>query len=112
MSSPFRGFLACHRQRQTALVSASTGDEAGLREAAVRWGLAVGIPQLVGTPEQVADQLESIWRETGCHGFNLTPTITPSSIEEFVDEVVPILQRRGIFRTEYAGETFRENLLN
>ena len=49
-----------------------------LREAAVRWGLAVGIPQLVGTPEQVADQLESIWRETGCHGFNLTPTITPS----------------------------------
>ncbi len=83
-----------------------------LREAAVRWGLAVGIPQLVGTPEQVADQLEAIWRETGCHGFNLTPTITPSSVEEFVDEVVPILQRRGIFRREYAGETFRENLLN
>ncbi len=83
-----------------------------LREAAVRWGLAVGIPQLVGTPEQVADQLEAIWRETGCHGFNLTPTITPSSVEEFVDEVVPILQRRGIFRTEYAGKTFRENLLN
>jgi FMN-dependent oxidoreductase (nitrilotriacetate monooxygenase family) len=83
-----------------------------LREAAIRWGLAVGIPQIVGTPEQVADQLEAIWRETGCHGFNLTPTITPSSVEEFVDEVVPILQRRGIFRKEYAGETFRENLLN
>jgi FMN-dependent oxidoreductase (nitrilotriacetate monooxygenase family) len=83
-----------------------------LREAAIRWGLAVGIPQIVGTPEQVADQLEAIWRETGCHGFNLTPTITPSSVEEFVDEVVPILQRRGIFRTEYAGETFRDNLLN
>ena len=83
-----------------------------LREAAIRWGLAVGIPQIVGTPGQVADQLEAIWRETGCHGFNLTPTITPSSVEEFVDEVVPILQRRGIFRTEYAGETFRENLLN
>jgi len=83
-----------------------------LREAAVRWGLAVGMPQLVGTPEQVADQLEAIWRETGCHGFNITPTITPSSVEEFVDEVVPILQRRGIFRTAYAGETFRANLLN
>jgi alkanesulfonate monooxygenase SsuD/methylene tetrahydromethanopterin reductase-like flavin-dependent oxidoreductase (luciferase family) len=83
-----------------------------LREAAVRWGLAVGMPQLVGTPEQVADQLEAIWRETGCHGFNVTPTITPSSVEEFVDEVVPILQRRGIFRTAYAGETFRDNLLN
>jgi alkanesulfonate monooxygenase SsuD/methylene tetrahydromethanopterin reductase-like flavin-dependent oxidoreductase (luciferase family) len=83
-----------------------------LREAAVRWGLAVGMPQLVGTPEQVADQLEAIWRDTGCHGFNITPTITPSSVEEFVDEVVPILQRRGIFRTAYAGETFRDNLLN
>lgn len=83
-----------------------------LREAAVRWGLAVGMPQLVGTPEQVADQLEAIWRETGCHGFNVTPTITPSSAEEFVDEVVPILQRRGLFRTGYAGETFRDNLLN
>jgi alkanesulfonate monooxygenase SsuD/methylene tetrahydromethanopterin reductase-like flavin-dependent oxidoreductase (luciferase family) len=83
-----------------------------LREAAVRWGLAVGMPQLVGTPEQVADQLEAIWRETGCHGFNVTPTITPSSVEEFVDEVVPILQRRGIFRTAYAGDTFRDNLLN
>jgi alkanesulfonate monooxygenase SsuD/methylene tetrahydromethanopterin reductase-like flavin-dependent oxidoreductase (luciferase family) len=70
------------------------------------------MPQLVGTPEQVADQLEAIWHETGCHGFNLTPTITPSSVEEFVDEVVPILQRRGIFRTAYAGETFRDNLLN
>jgi alkanesulfonate monooxygenase SsuD/methylene tetrahydromethanopterin reductase-like flavin-dependent oxidoreductase (luciferase family) len=83
-----------------------------LREAAIRWGLAVGMPQLVGTPEQVADQLVAIWRETGCHGFNVTPTITPSSVEEFVDEVVPILQRRGVFRTAYAGETFRDNLLN
>jgi long-chain alkane monooxygenase len=83
-----------------------------LREAAIRWGLAVGMPQLVGTPEQVADQLEAIWRETGCHGFNVTPTVTPSSVEEFVDEVVPILQRRGIFRTAYSGETFRDNLLN
>lgn len=83
-----------------------------LREAAARWGLAAGMPQLVGTPEQVADQLETIWRETGCHGFNITPTITPSSVEEFVDEVVPILQRRGIFRTAYEGATFRDNLLN
>lgn len=83
-----------------------------LRQAAIRWGLAVGMPQLVGTPEQVADQLEAVWRETGCHGFNVTPTITPSSVEEFVNEVVPLLQRRGIFRTEYEGETFRDNLLN
>lgn len=83
-----------------------------LREVAQRWGLAVGIPQLVGTPEQVADQMEQIWRETGCHGFNITPTVTPTTIEQFVDEVVPILQRRGVYRTEYKGRTFRENLLS
>ena len=68
------------------------------------------MPQVVGTPEQVADQLEQIWRETGCHGYNMTPNVMPRSIENFVDEVVPILQKRGIYRTEYEGSTFRENL--
>jgi FMN-dependent oxidoreductase (nitrilotriacetate monooxygenase family) len=81
-----------------------------IREVAIKWGLAVGMPQLIGTAEQVADQLEQIWRETGCAGFNLTPTVMPTSVEEFVDQVVPILQRRGIYRSEYAGTTFRENL--
>lgn len=81
-----------------------------LREVAQQWGLSVGMPQLVGTPEQVADQMEHIWRETGCHGYNMTPNVMPSSIENFVDEVVPILQKRGIYRTEYEGTTFRENL--
>jgi long-chain alkane monooxygenase len=81
-----------------------------LREVAQKWGLSVGIPQAVGTPEQVADQMELWWRETGCVGFNLTPTIVPSSVSDFVDQVVPILQKRGIYRTEYEGKTFRENL--
>jgi alkanesulfonate monooxygenase SsuD/methylene tetrahydromethanopterin reductase-like flavin-dependent oxidoreductase (luciferase family) len=81
-----------------------------LREVAVKWGLSVGMPQVVGTPEQVADQLETIWRETGCIGYNVTPHVMPTSVEEFVDQVVPILQKRGIYRTEYAGTTFRENL--
>lgn len=83
-----------------------------LRDVAMHWGKSVGVPQLVGTPEQVADQLETFWRESGCHGFNVTPTVTPTSIEHFVDEVVPILQRRGVYRTSYRGRTFRENLLS
>lgn len=81
-----------------------------LREAAMSYGLSIGIPQLIGTPEQVADRIEQIWRETGCHAFNVTPTINPGSVEDFVDQVVPILQKRGIYRTEYEGKTFRENL--
>jgi len=81
-----------------------------LRDVALRYAMAVGKPQLVGTPEQVADQLETIWRETGCHAFNLTPSVNTQSMVDFVDQVVPILQKRGIYRTEYTGTTFRENL--
>jgi FMN-dependent oxidoreductase (nitrilotriacetate monooxygenase family) len=82
-----------------------------IRQVAARYGMAIGKPQLIGTPEQVADQLEHVWRETGCHGFNLTPSINPGSMEDFVDQVVPILQKKRIYRTEYTGSTFRENLL-
>ncbi|MEW9855496.1 LLM class flavin-dependent oxidoreductase [Novosphingobium sp. M1R2S20] len=81
-----------------------------LREVAIRWGLAVGKPQIVGTPEQVADRMEQIWRETDCYGYNITPTVMASSVEDFVDQVVPILQKKGVYRTEYEGTTFRANL--
>ncbi|MEJ5978077.1 NtaA/DmoA family FMN-dependent monooxygenase [Novosphingobium sp. PS1R-30] len=81
-----------------------------LRDVAIRWGLAVGMPQFVGSPEQVADQIETIWRETGCHGFNVTPNIMPVSVDDFVNEVVPILQKRGVYPTEYLGKTLREKL--
>ena len=93
-----------------AMTSMMEGDGFTLREAAMHYALAMGMPQLVGTPEQVADQIEHIWRETGCHGFNVTPTINPSSMEDFIDHVVPILQCRGIYRTSYEGATFRDNL--
>jgi alkanesulfonate monooxygenase SsuD/methylene tetrahydromethanopterin reductase-like flavin-dependent oxidoreductase (luciferase family) len=69
------------------------------------------MPQLVGTPEQVADELQALLEEGGGDGFNLTPTYTPGSFEVFVDRVVPILQRRGLVRREYTGRTFRDNLL-
>jgi FMN-dependent oxidoreductase (nitrilotriacetate monooxygenase family) len=82
-----------------------------LREAVQLSGLAGLIPQLLGTAEEVADQLEKIWRETGCHGFNLTPAIVPGGYEDFIDGVVPILQQRGIFRTAYEATTLRKNLV-
>lgn len=81
-----------------------------LREVAIKWGLAVGKPQIVGSPEQVADEMERIWRETGCYGYNVTPTVMASSVSDFVDEVVPLLQKKGIYRTEYEGTTLRENM--
>lgn len=81
-----------------------------IREVAKRYGMAIGKPQLIGSPEQVAEGIETIWRETGCSAFNMTPNINPGSMEDFVDQVVPILQKKGIYRTEYTGKTFRENL--
>lgn len=83
-----------------------------LRQAASKWALSVAIPQIVGTPEKVADEIERIWRETGCYGFNLSPTTNPDSVEDFVDHVVPILQKRGVYRKAYTSSTFRGNLLS
>ena len=66
--------------------------------------------RLVGTASQVADVMEQ-WVDAGAaDGFNITPTHLPQGIDDFVAAVVPELQRRGRFRTEYEGATLRENL--
>ena len=95
---------------KSAMVAVA-GGEATLREASLRWAVAAGCPPVVGTAEQVADKMEELWRESGCYGFNITPSVTPEYVTDFVDQVVPILQQRGIFRREYTGKTFRDNLL-
>ncbi len=65
---------------------------------------------LVGTPEQVVDQLQEWFENEGADGFNILPPTTPAGLNDFVDFIVPELQRRGLFRTEYEGSTLRENL--
>ncbi len=99
------------RGLMAATLSGADGQAVTLRQAASQWALSVAIPQVIGTPEQVASEIEHMWRETGCYGFNLSPTTNPDSVEDFVDQVVPILQRRGVFRTAYEGESFRDNLM-
>ena len=80
------------------------------RSVARNHGQSVGLPQMVGTPAEVADQLESFFDFVGGDGFMLSPTHSPGAIEEFVDLVVPELQRRGRFRTRYTGVTQRDHL--
>lgn len=71
---------------------------------------ARGHREVVGTPEQIADAMQ-LWFENGAaDAFNIMPPILPTGLTDFVDQVVPILQRRGLFRTEYEGRTLRENL--
>lgn len=65
---------------------------------------------MVGTPEQIADRMETWFRNEAADGFNLMPPSLPGSIEDFVEHVVPVLQRRGLFRTEYATRTLRGHL--
>ena len=62
-----------------------------------------------GTPEQVADQLELWFHSGAADGFNIMPPNLPGGLEDFVEQVVPELQRRGLFRTEYTGTTLREH---
>ncbi|PTT69912.1 LLM class flavin-dependent oxidoreductase [Arthrobacter sp. HMWF013] len=65
---------------------------------------------VVGTPEQIADDIEHWYRSGAADGFNVMPDALPSGFDQFVDHVVPELQRRGLFRTEYQGTTLREHL--
>jgi len=81
-----------------------------MAEAAKRHGQSVGLPQIVGTAKSVADQLEEFMAMAGGDGFMLSPIYCPGAIEEFVEEVVPILQKRGLVRTEYTGRTLKDHL--
>jgi alkanesulfonate monooxygenase len=63
-----------------------------------------------GTPQQIADHMEDWFRDDACDGFNIMPPYLPGAFDDFVELVVPELQRRGLFRTEYEGRTFRDHL--
>jgi len=64
----------------------------------------------IGTPSQVADEMEHWFNDGAADGFNVMPAWLPGSLKDFVDLVIPELQRRGLFRTEYEATTLRENL--
>lgn len=81
-----------------------------LRQLLGRLAAGGGHCTMVGTPEQIADKMELWVNNQGADGFNLMPPSLPQGIEDFVDQVIPELQRRGSFRTEYQGSTLREHL--
>jgi alkanesulfonate monooxygenase len=65
---------------------------------------------VVGSPERIADVMEEWFVNQAADGFNVLPAKAPQSIHEFVDQVVPVLQRRGLLRTAYESTTLRGNL--
>jgi N-acetyl-S-(2-succino)cysteine monooxygenase len=80
-----------------------------VRELIRRLAGGRGHRTFAGTPVQVADQLEEWFTQGAADGFNIMPPILPGGLNDFVDLVVPELQRRGLFRTEYTGTTLREH---
>jgi FMN-dependent oxidoreductase (nitrilotriacetate monooxygenase family) len=85
-------------------------DNLTLRQVAMRSAAGKDHWTLVGTPKTIADELERWFVEKAADGFNLLPPHVPGALNEFVDLVVPELQRRGLFRTEYEGAMLRQNL--
>ncbi|WP_432126359.1 NtaA/DmoA family FMN-dependent monooxygenase [Streptomyces sp. bgisy082] len=71
---------------------------------------STGRQSFIGTPETVAAALEEFVATDAADGFILVPHLTPGGLDDFVDRVVPLLQERGVFRTEYAGTTLRSHL--
>lgn len=69
-----------------------------------------GAQTFVGTPASVAEEIDHRVQTDAADGFILVPHITPTGLDEFAEKVVPVLQEKGVFRTEYTGSTFRQNL--
>ncbi len=81
-----------------------------LRRITERMGLGSRNPAIVGSAAEVADDLIAWVEETDIDGFNLSRIVTPESLEDFVDLVVPILQERGAYKRDYLPGTLREKL--
>ena len=91
------------------LAQAMKAEGISLREAAAKRSEG---QEIVGTAIMVADRLQEMFETGACDGFVLAPTMFPGMFEQFARSVVPELQRRALFRTDYAGCTLRENLRN
>ncbi|HTC09995.1 MAG TPA: LLM class flavin-dependent oxidoreductase [Acetobacteraceae bacterium] len=81
-----------------------------IRQLYERQAAGFGGRVLIGTPEQIADDMQAWFENGAADGFNICPTHLPGGLEDFATLVVPELQRRGLFRMEYEGATLRENL--
>lgn len=95
------------RQR---LVDMAARDNLTVRQLAQIVGGSYGALELIGTPATIADQMEEWFSTLACDGFNVMFPYVPEGLDDFVDRVIPELQRRGLFRKEYEGRTLRENL--
>ncbi|MDQ0635426.1 FMN-dependent oxidoreductase (nitrilotriacetate monooxygenase family) [Arthrobacter pascens] len=97
------------KSRYRLIVNLARRERLTVRQLIGRLGGGRGHRTFSGTPVQVADAIQD-WFEAGAaDGFNIMPPVLPTGLDIFVDQVVPILQDRGLFRREYSGRTLREH---
>jgi FMN-dependent oxidoreductase (nitrilotriacetate monooxygenase family) len=94
------------------ILQGSGAESMTLRQTAKHYAVLPFTPQVVGTPSQVADQLQHWFEIGGCDGFLVNPTTFPGTFEQVVRMLVPELQRRGLFRTEYRHKILRDTVLS
>ncbi|MBM2620644.1 LLM class flavin-dependent oxidoreductase [Actinoplanes sp. LDG1-06] len=97
------------KSRRTLIVDWARRENLTVRQLIGKLGGGRGHRTFTGTPVQVADTIQHYFDNGAADGFNIMPAVLPSGIEAFATEVVPILQERGLFRTEYEGSTLREH---
>jgi len=97
------------RSRTEVIVGFVRQEQPTLRQLLAKLAGARGHFTFEGTPEQVADLMEEWVNDGAADGFNVMPPVLPQMLDVFIAEVVPILQRRGLFRTAYEGETLRSH---
>ncbi|SEJ41241.1 FMN-dependent oxidoreductase, nitrilotriacetate monooxygenase family [Azotobacter beijerinckii] len=98
------------RSRQQLLTELAGAENLTLAQLGRRIAGGRGHHSLIGTPRQIADELQAWFEERAADGFNVLVPHLPGGLEDFAAQVVPELQRRGLFRREYQGRTLREHL--
>jgi alkanesulfonate monooxygenase len=96
--------------RQKVIVDLARRENLSIRQVYMRVAGQRAHHTVIGTPADIADALEDWFSGGAADGFNIMPLTFPHGLDDFVDGVIPELQRRGLFRREYEGRTLRENL--
>ena len=98
------------QSRAVGIVEDARRQGLNIRQVYERLVVSKGHRQIVGTASDIADTLQEWFEGGACDGYNIMPPMMPNGLDDFVELVVPELQRRGLFRTAYRGSTLRDHL--
>jgi FMN-dependent oxidoreductase (nitrilotriacetate monooxygenase family) len=104
---PVEDDIEGHKSRSTLISNLANGANLTVRQLLGKLGGGRGHRTFTGTPEQLADDLELWFNDGAADGFNIMPPAYPADLETFIDQVVPILRKRGLFRQRYEERTLR-----